>query len=64
MFWVCGGEWADTKFESLIPGSKVELYGPFETKEAAYDEWRAKTWINVDNCHHRLKIVLAARYKW
>ena len=52
---VSGGEYKDTTFEELIEGTEEE-YGPFNTVEEADDVWRAKSWANVDKCHHFLSI--------
>lgn len=54
-FWVVGGEFTDTTFTELIPGTQ-ERYGLFSSYDNAYKEWKAKTGWKVDNCHHRLFI--------
>jgi hypothetical protein len=38
-FWVVGGEYADTSFQSLTCG-QATVAGPFESEEAAKAAWR------------------------
>lgn len=47
-WFVVGGEYADTGFETIAPGRNLETYGPFGRKEAM-DKWRALTGLTVDN---------------
>lgn len=56
MFYVEGGVYEDTTWTKIQPGT-FEQHGPFPTREAAHDEWKARVWLNVDNALHRLKIV-------
>lgn len=55
IYWVYGGEWNDFTFTRGSEESYVE-YGPFYTYEEAYNEWKAKMWLNVDNALYRLLI--------
>jgi Domain of unknown function (DUF4170) len=48
LFFVLGGEYADTTFTRMQPGQEEERYGPFSEKEA-YDHWRSLTGKTVDN---------------
>lgn len=47
-YYVVGGEYADTSFETPAPGVKLEKYGPFSEAEATAF-WRAITARTVDN---------------
>ncbi len=48
IFYVVGGEYADTGFQRIAPGKPEERYGPFSEKEAL-DVWRSLTGRTVDN---------------
>ena len=48
-FFVVGGEYADTTFTKLIPGTKLEVYGPFASERDAKVRWRELTGKTVDN---------------
>lgn len=52
-YFVWGGVWEDFNFQSIEPG-KYEEYGPFDSYQEAYDTWKSKVWLNVDNGLHRL----------
>ncbi|PKU23900.1 DUF4170 domain-containing protein [Telmatospirillum siberiense] len=54
-YYVVGGEYADTNFETLAPGATEERYGPFSEKEA-HDTWRSLTGKTVDNALVRYRI--------
>jgi hypothetical protein len=54
-YYVIGGEYADTTFNSMAPGATEERYGPFSEKEA-HDTWRALTGKTVDNALVRYRI--------
>lgn len=51
-WYVIGGEYADTDFETIAPGKKLETYGPFDRKEALI-QWRGLTGKTVDNAMMR-----------
>lgn len=53
-FFVVGGVHADISFKKLA--GEPERYGPFPTYADAFDCWKAKVWLNVDNALHRLVI--------
>lgn len=55
MFYVIGGEYTDTDFETFIDG-KGEEYGPFKTYQKAKEIWAKWAWQTVDNCHCRYTI--------
>lgn len=52
-YFVHGGVYKDTTFKEVLPGT-YEHYGPFTNYKDAYDTWKARSWLNVDNCHHKL----------
>lgn len=54
-YYVIGGEYADTDFETLAPGVTEERHGPFTEKEA-HETWRALTGKTVDNAMVRYRI--------
>ncbi len=58
-YWVVGGEYTDTDFKVLSPGSVLEEYGPFFTYEAARKEWQARNMAKIDNAMVRYRIVEA-----
>ncbi|MBT4739016.1 MAG: DUF4170 domain-containing protein [Rhodospirillaceae bacterium] len=47
IYWVVGGEYADTTFKTPASGTAIEAYGPFEKGEAL-DVWRSITGKTVD----------------
>ena len=55
LFFVLGGEYADTTFTRMQPGQVEERFGPFTEKEA-YDHWRAITGKTVDNALVRYRV--------
>jgi hypothetical protein len=54
-WFVSGGIYSDTTFKILT--SEAEEYGPYDTYEAAYSEWKYHMFLNVDNALHRLTVV-------
>ena len=55
IYWVVGGEYADTSFTSLAPGKELEVYGPLEKWEAL-GFWRGITSKSVDDALVRYDI--------
>ena len=55
-YWVVGGEYTDTRFETLIAGSEC-LVGPFESRASALRKWREMATETRSNCHARYTIV-------
>ncbi|MCB2108415.1 MAG: DUF4170 domain-containing protein [Rhodobacteraceae bacterium] len=55
VYWVVGGEYADSKFTKLASGVELEVYGPFEKWEAL-GFWRGLTSKTVDNAMVRYDI--------
>jgi len=56
-FWVVGGDYTDTGFRNLVPGSSEERYGPFDSYSAAHDSWQKHSWATVDSATKRYRIV-------
>ncbi|MGB8839479.1 MAG: DUF4170 domain-containing protein [Aliidongia sp.] len=56
-YWVVGGEYTDTQFETLVPGRALERLGPFASYEAAREVWASRAWATVDDCHTRFRVV-------
>lgn len=54
-FWVIGGEYEDTRFQTTVYGDE-EWYGPFPTYEEARQEWQKHAWQTVDDAHTRYRI--------
>lgn len=55
IYWIVGGEYADTTFTEPANGKKIESYGPFEKGEAM-DFWRSITGKTVDDALARYDI--------
>lgn len=56
MFWVKGGIFESTEFKDVCEGTE-ECYGPFDTYEAALEEWKRRTFTQrLDICTHRVMI--------
>ena len=56
-YWVVGGEYTDTKFDTMAPGKAPERYGPFASYQDAMTEWKTRAWATVDHCLIRYRIV-------
>jgi hypothetical protein len=56
-YWVIGGDYTDTGFHDLVPGTEEDVLGPFDNYEAAHTAWQAKAWSTVDSCTKRYRIV-------
>jgi len=56
-YWVIGGEYTNTRFDTIAPGKTLEKYGPFESYQAAHDLWASRAWATVDDCHCRFRVV-------
>jgi hypothetical protein len=55
IYWVVGGEYADSAFSKLAAGATLEVFGPFEKWEAL-GFWRGVTGKTVDNAMVRYDI--------
>ncbi|MGE0422428.1 MAG: DUF4170 domain-containing protein [Reyranellaceae bacterium] len=58
LYWVVGGEYADTTFSKPAAGKRLERIGPFRTQEEAQKVWQGKAWSTVDDalCQYRVEI--------
>lgn len=56
-YWVVGGEYTDTRFETIAPGRTLERHGPFATYKQAYQAWARRAWATVDDCHCRFRVL-------
>lgn len=57
-WFVVGGEYSSTAFDTIAAGCKLETYGPY-TRPEALAVWRAITGKTVDNAMCRYDIVTA-----
>ncbi len=62
-YWVVGGLYTDTDFKTLVEGTELEEYGPFDTHEEAEDVWRAKSWLRVDECSCRYRVLVDMEFE-
>jgi hypothetical protein len=56
-YWVVGGEYTDTRFETLVPGKALERHGPYASYKQAHELWASRAWATVDDCHCRFRVV-------
>ena len=56
LYWVVGGEYADTTFSKPAPGKRLERIGPFKTHDEAHKAWQGKAWSTVDDAHCQYRI--------
>ena len=56
-----GGEYADTSFNKIASGHKLEIYGPYSDRQQAIVVWRAITSKTVDDALHRYDIINGPR---
>lgn len=61
-WYVVGGEYADSGFETLAAGRKLESHGPFPRKDAI-DKWRELTGKTVDNAMMRYRLCTTEELK-
>ena len=57
-WYVVGGEYADTGFETIAEGRTLELHGPFD-RQGAMNKWRELTGKTVDNAMIRFALCSA-----
>lgn len=55
-YWVIGGEYEDTRFETIVGGGSEQRHGPFAHYEQAKAKWQELAWSSVDNAHARYRI--------
>ena len=56
MYYVIGGEYTGTDFKIIANNGIEEIYGPFSYR-IAEEEWRSRSWRQVDKCYCRYRIV-------
>ncbi|CAA7617076.1 DUF4170 domain-containing protein [Magnetospirillum sp. SS-4] len=54
-WYVVGGEYADTTFQTIAPGRRQEVHGPF-TRKDAMEKWRELTGKTVDSAMTRFDL--------
>lgn len=59
LYWVIGGEYADTSFRQLS-GSPAEVLGPFESYDDALQTWRERTRDSMPSVLTRYTIAASA----
>ncbi len=58
-YYVFGGVFADTGWSQVTAGT-AELYGPFDSLDAAEEVWRGRAFATVDDAHARFQVVKEA----
>ncbi len=56
-YWVVGGEYTDTQFQTIMPGKTLERLGPFASYAEAHQVWSGRAWATVDDCHSRFRVL-------
>lgn len=56
-YWVVGGDYIDTRFETPAPGAVIEKLGPFASYEEAHKAWAGRAWATIDRATVRFRIV-------
>ncbi|MHA1563782.1 MAG: DUF4170 domain-containing protein [Alphaproteobacteria bacterium] len=56
MFWVVGGEYADTSFTKIVGNGQETREGPFGDIAEARTVWKGLSMASVDNAHVRYRI--------
>ena len=56
-YWVIGGEFTDTAFQSMIDGTEA-VFGPFGSYEAALSKWRECA--DMTKCRAQVRFSIAA----
>ncbi len=56
MFWVVGGEYADTSFTKIAGDGQETREGPYGDIEEARTVWKGLSMASVDNAHIRYRI--------
>lgn len=54
-FWVVGGEYTDTDFNEIKPGTEVRL-GPYGSYEEARQVWKDRSMAAIDDAYVRYRI--------
>ena len=58
-FYVIGGEFTDTSFESVLTRSN-QIHGPFKTHDEALSKWRSLSFQETGNAQVRYEIAEVA----
>jgi hypothetical protein len=61
-WYVVGGEYSDTDFQTIAPGKSLDVFGPF-TRPEAMAKWREVTGRTVDNAMVRYDLCTAEEAK-
>jgi Domain of unknown function (DUF4170) len=56
-YWVVGGEYADTRFERLAPGTQEERHGPYASYDEARKVWEVRARATIDDALVRFRII-------
>lgn len=56
MYWVTGGTYTGTDFQTIADGNEVQRYGPFIKYSEAEDMWRLQSMQHIDECYTRFEI--------
>lgn len=63
-YWVVGGEYTDTAFETVVGGGQPERQGPFASYDEARDVWGKLSWARIDDAHVRYTIETEDARAW
>lgn len=55
-FWVVGGEYTDSRFESLVQGTE-KMFGPYPSRDDALQVWREIATETRSLCMARFVVV-------
>lgn len=55
-FYVYGGERPDPSVYTFRDPATIEFTGAFSSRQDAYDAWKARAWMTVDNALMRFEI--------
>ncbi len=55
-YWIVGGEYRDTQFHELKPGSTLQRHGPFASHDEARRKWAGLAMATVDHASTRFHI--------
>ena len=55
-YWVIGGEYQDTRFQTPAKDKPLEQLGPFASYKEAHAAWASRAWATVDSCMYRFRI--------
>lgn len=55
-YWIIGGEYTDTNFETIVGGGEPERHGPYTGYDEAREAWADLSWRHIDDAHVRYTI--------